>query len=126
MILKKNNYNIVLLLYDMLYNNDVEFISELVHFSKKYFKATSEHKIYFLDSLKYVMSNDKILVYKIDSSNNRIIKKTYNSENCKELIELIDNQWVKFNDHNETKLWYSYEIGYTKSWKIELKRIEKL
>lgn len=113
----------ILILYELLYlNSSIEFISEFIKKIKnlEIELTSSELKKRVKDYLNFLIINKFIYLKYGD-----II---YNENNIKIFIEILDNNWDKFENKNNLdydKFWYSYLIEYSERWKIILKELKQ-
>lgn len=111
-------------LYKLIYSpSSYEFVSELSYHSKDYFKNGNSHKKSIISILVFALSSNKIIVERVLMNQSREIEKVYKKSNYKEFISILEEDWSKFINSDEVKIWYSYQINYTSEWKDELRKL---
>jgi hypothetical protein len=113
----KSDKNIIKVLYNLCYNKDIEFISEVIKINKNIIKS-NDLKSIILDIFKYAIKNNKLVIEKKDLDMKLEI--IYDKSNVNDLLYIINENWDKFNDSFHADYWYCYQIVYTEDWKKEL------
>jgi hypothetical protein len=112
-----NNYKSVHRFYMFVYNMEMEYIDDLLKFTKLDYDSKENTLKEIDDILLCTIKSDKIF---IKDSFKRII---YEKENIKELFEIIHSNFEHFLNLKNPEFPYRYEIHYTNDWKKKLAQI---
>ncbi len=114
----KNEFDVLHVLYTMLYRNGNEFINDIIDGAFNRIEDKNEAKAIISDVFEYALSKGMITI-KSFLKDERII--IFNKDNYKQFINLIDDEWGLMTDRDNFSYHYSHYFYYTDSWKEELK-----
>ena len=116
-----NTTHVLNILYIVLYRTGNEFVKEIIDSASNCIKEDRDYiKTIVLDILEYALSTDKI---KIRTNFTDRDVKEYNSNNYKEILSLLEEEWEALITERNYKYHYGYFIYFTDSWKKELAKI---